>query len=433
MLTDIEELALRVRAAVAREVVSEAVACYKVGAYRACVVTTWIALVYDLIDKFRDLALANDKKAGKLIQSFESIQFARRTDDALKFEREVLAIARDEFELISHQELADLQRLFEDRNRFAHPNLNQDLESLSCTAELARTHLRFAIEHVMQRPPVQGRAALASIQSAVDSPYFPTDVDRAFVALAGTPLKRARKQVVKEFYLGCISSLIREDLVQEKFFQRLAAARACHKMHHEVVSEIIRDKIPGILDKASDNSYPYIFTMMSEAPEYISCISDSLKVRLAQFIERLPDEFIYILNYSDSMEFCEDPTRVRVQKLSVSDLQRVILTRRPISQIIVQRAVEMFESATSWDQANKSSSIIAESMLGSITNDMAMQILEAGSNSEVSGSFGYPNLLAELRNSGRLSHEEIIEYLEERKLQYVIQRLPPLEDDEIPF
>lgn len=432
MLIDIEELVLKVRSSVTREAVSEAVACYKVGAYRACVVGTWIALVYDLIDKFRDLALANDKRAAELIQKFESIQFARKTDEALKFERDVLSIARDEFELISHQELADLQRLFEDRNRFAHPNLNQDFESLSCPAELARTHLRVAIEHVMQRPPVQGRAALVSIQAAVDSPYFPVDPDKAFAALAGTPLQRARKQVVKEFYLGCISSLIREDLIYERFFQRLASARACHRMHPEIVREIVQGKIPGILDKADDKSYPYIFAIMIEAPEYITCISDSLKVRLSEFIERLPTEYLQILNYSDSLDFCEGATKLRIRKITEDELQRVVATRRQISELVADHAVSIFENATSWAQANKSASVMAESMLSIIGRDLALRVLHAGSNSEVAGSYGYPNLLSELRGIGRLSHEEIIEFLDANNLQHVKQRLPDVEED-IPF
>ncbi|WP_146091414.1 hypothetical protein [Xanthomonas arboricola] len=86
--------------------------------------------------------------------------------------------------MISAQEQVELKRLFEDRNRFAHPNINQDAEILDATPELARAHLRAAVEHVMQRPPVQGKVALSTIRASVESPYFPKNVTDAMTALS---------------------------------------------------------------------------------------------------------------------------------------------------------------------------------------------------------------------------------------------------------
>src|SRR5437667_6904164 len=118
---DIEDLVQRCRSANARAYIKEAVDRYRIGAYRACVITTWIALVYDFIDKLRELAVAGDAAAKKRVTEFDEIQRKRDTDAALKFEREVLTIAKDEFELITIQEMGDLNRLFEDRNRCGNP------------------------------------------------------------------------------------------------------------------------------------------------------------------------------------------------------------------------------------------------------------------------------------------------------------------------
>src|SRR6266436_8250710 len=94
---DIGDLVQRCRSANARAYIKEAVDCYRIGAYRACVITTWIALVYDFIDKLRELAVAGDKAAAKRVTEFDEIQRKRDTEAALKFERDVLAIAKDEF------------------------------------------------------------------------------------------------------------------------------------------------------------------------------------------------------------------------------------------------------------------------------------------------------------------------------------------------
>lgn len=48
-LGDLDELVLRCRTEEGRKYITEAVTCYKAGAYRACIVATWVAVVYDLI------------------------------------------------------------------------------------------------------------------------------------------------------------------------------------------------------------------------------------------------------------------------------------------------------------------------------------------------------------------------------------------------
>lgn len=49
-LSDIEALSLRCRSDQSKAYISEALKCYKGGAYRAAIVTTWIAIVFDLIE-----------------------------------------------------------------------------------------------------------------------------------------------------------------------------------------------------------------------------------------------------------------------------------------------------------------------------------------------------------------------------------------------
>ncbi len=59
-LVDIDELVLRCKSKEARYYIAEAVACYKAGAFRACIVMTWIAVVYDFLHKLRQLELVPD-------------------------------------------------------------------------------------------------------------------------------------------------------------------------------------------------------------------------------------------------------------------------------------------------------------------------------------------------------------------------------------
>ena len=70
-LADIEALLLRCRSEQSKEYVSEAVLCYRSGAYRAAIVGTWIAVVFDLMDKIRELALSGDGAAVTLQTQYE--------------------------------------------------------------------------------------------------------------------------------------------------------------------------------------------------------------------------------------------------------------------------------------------------------------------------------------------------------------------------
>lgn len=62
-LADLDELVLRCKSAAAKAYINEATSCYFAGAYRSAIVATWIAVVYDFVDKLKDLELAGDANA----------------------------------------------------------------------------------------------------------------------------------------------------------------------------------------------------------------------------------------------------------------------------------------------------------------------------------------------------------------------------------
>jgi len=56
-LIDVDELTLRCRDEQARKYIDEAVRCYKAGAYRSCIVSTWNAVVFDYLHKLNELEM----------------------------------------------------------------------------------------------------------------------------------------------------------------------------------------------------------------------------------------------------------------------------------------------------------------------------------------------------------------------------------------
>ena len=110
-LADLDELVLLCRDERARSYISEAASCYRGGAYKAAIVSAWIAVCYDVIDKLRELSLSGDKAAEKIVEAMDRARANNDMANILKFEKTLLEVARDRFELISHLEHLDLDRL----------------------------------------------------------------------------------------------------------------------------------------------------------------------------------------------------------------------------------------------------------------------------------------------------------------------------------
>ena len=188
-LADLDELILTCRNEEARGYVAEAAACYRAGAYRACIVSTWIAVVFDLISKIRELALSGDKEAQIIVADLSRWQPMIEKGDlgaikkSLDLERSIIEIANDKFSFFEGMQVQDLQRLHDDRNRCAHPTYQGTERPYAPSAELARTHLVDAVRHVLSQAPVQGKFATAQIIKLVESAYFPTDVETAKMQL----------------------------------------------------------------------------------------------------------------------------------------------------------------------------------------------------------------------------------------------------------
>ena len=137
-LADLDELVLRCRDNVARMHIEEALANYRAGAYRSCIVSTWIAVVYDYVHKLRDLDLSGDKLAKQKLEEFEEICKKHDVSGSLIFEKNVILKQHEDFELITPLERVDLERLFEDRNRCAHPSMNSPEETYAPRSEERR-------------------------------------------------------------------------------------------------------------------------------------------------------------------------------------------------------------------------------------------------------------------------------------------------------
>jgi hypothetical protein len=284
---DLDELIVRCRDKVSRKFIQEAVACYRAGAFRSCIVATWNAVVFDFLHKLRELELFGDKEAAKRLEEFDKLRNSEDYKALWKFESDIPEIALTKFELISTVEKSDIERLFEDRSRCAHPSMTSLEEPFEATAELARYHLRSAVTHLLERPPVQGRAAQLRIFEDIKSEYFPTDPELAIKHFEKSPLTRARFVLVKDIVLGLTTDLLIEDRPEDERSRQFSALNAVSMMYHKETRDILNDKLSDIIiNKVTDDNWDKVIIYLGSISAW-DHLSEPCRLKAEAYIDRL--------------------------------------------------------------------------------------------------------------------------------------------------
>lgn len=182
-LHSLDALVLSVRDAETRRLAQEAVTAYQAGAYRAAILSIWVAICADIISKLKELATGGDAAAAVTVKDLATWICASDLRNLQQFENGLIELARDKFEMLLPHEATDLLRLRDDRNLCAHPAFVSDDALFSPTAELTRTHIAHAILHLLSRAPVQGKQLIARFDRDLQGGSFPKKPDEIEVVL----------------------------------------------------------------------------------------------------------------------------------------------------------------------------------------------------------------------------------------------------------
>ena len=399
-LIDLDELILRCRGEQARLYIADAVACYRAGAFRPCIVATWVSVVFDFIHKLDELALTGDRDAAVKRAEYEDI---RRTEDirrSLKFEEELLDLAKDKFELISPVEYLDLKRLKDDRNRCAHPSMTAYDEVYQPSAELARYHIRNVVTYLLQHPPVQGKAALERLTQEVTSPYFPTRHEDVLVQLRSGPLARPRAALVRNFAQFLLKTLLQDDLDFPSVQRHVAALRAVQTLHHTIVEQLFAQRLSDLMRRLDTPGRAV--RLLELLPEARIFLQADVVTRLALYVEQAdpiakPRAFLFALDFSP----LQAAALARLDNLPVETM-KLLIAHKPRSEFI-DRALTLYKEAGDFYSANDLAATLIlplVSLMGFAHIERVLQI--AATNSQVLDSNQFPTVLQALRTNGRI-------------------------------
>jgi hypothetical protein len=412
-LADLDELLLKCRDERAREYLREAVSSYKAGAYRASIVTTWIAVLFDLFDKFRELASMGDLQAQVLVKKIEVAVETRKIDELLSIERNALENARDDFQIITSIECEDLKRLQEDRNRCAHPSFNGADEYYSPSAELSRTHIRNAVEYLLRHPPTQGKAALARLQQDIDSIGFPVVVDEAVTHLQYGPLLRPRESLVRDFVRATVSSVLDPTLGQKVRYRRCIALAAARRMHPVLVDKAVKEKLSVSFRQTSDEDIPLCVHFLKMVPDCWQFLDIDVKERIKNFVQECS-----VVKYPATLvRSLEDPelkeiATARLSSLTVEEVVRVVgILPRPE---LIDRAIKIYGEVSSFDEANGAAAKLIIPLIPLFKPQQTQNLLAAiAANNQILGSNKLGGVKVALDTHGLITLDEFDHYIEE--------------------
>lgn len=286
-LTDLDALILKVRARRSRDYIVEAVAAYRVGAYKAAVVGTWIAASFDILSKIRELSQAGDKAAKAFIGDFDKAVAANNRERLLKLEGELLDKAADPFAFIGPQERMQLSRLREDRHLCAHPAFSTEAELFQPPPELVRLHIVNAVEMLLAAAPVQGKSLIAAFVDDLPSPAFPRDREQAIRYVTARYLARLRPSAFDGFAAVLVKTYLRRDVpaLSGNEVSLLHSLAAIARHQPQLWESDVRQIVLRLIDEAGGSETGYVFGLLGEFPDILDRLSSSARIRLEAAID----------------------------------------------------------------------------------------------------------------------------------------------------
>lgn len=173
--------------------------------------------------------------------------------------------SHEDIQIISRVELTDLKRLRTDRNRCAHPTMQNSDERFMPSAELARVHLRNAVDFVLSRPPIQGRLAATRFLTTARDESIPSEVGEAAEYLESV------LEGITDINLTIVTAELLQDMLEptqqtRTRHQRLAAMEVLRSALPNVFDEAFEDILENYLHSVGGDGWSLVTDMIKRAP-----------------------------------------------------------------------------------------------------------------------------------------------------------------------
>ncbi|MCE5972427.1 hypothetical protein LZA78_02845 [Sinirhodobacter sp. WL0062] len=432
MILSFEELIVQCVNDQAKVHIREAVSSYEAGAYRAAIVSAYVAVCFDLIAKLGSLASGGDQDAVALVDKLEKLQEQQRQGNPqaikglLEIERNLLEDFRDKFDFFGHQEFEELSRLRADRNRCAHPTFSHDALPYSPAAELARLHIRSALTYVLSQPARQGKAALAGLRAVIMSPYFPSVLNDAVVRLRGTEIGSAREPLVRAFVDDLVFGWPDPNSPYHAHDNVLVAIEAAVELNRPVVVPRLKTAIEKLAKSGVPDAVRFSAAVALCVLEAGEQVDEATKVVLRTWLkhETFEDKGLAVKS-ALRLDWWHASALDAMATLNANQLAGVV---DPPPEMIT-RAAQVYATATNWDQANTLAASIANPLADRLSPDDIALVLNASHNgADLRGSHGFREFINLLYDKNPIDNVALEALFDEHHLEAYKRAAQVLED-----
>jgi hypothetical protein len=378
-------------------------------------------MVFDLIDKIRDLALSGDAKAKSLEHQYEAYLQqmeqgnAQGIKNALQFERDILTICKEELQLFDQQQFIDLCRLREDRHRCAHPSFQKVGEPYRPSAEQARLHLRNAVVHVLAQPPVQGRAALAELRTLVGSSYFPTETSKAITQLKSSALEKPSDALVRGFVDELVFGFFDKNSPLYHRPQAMTAINAAIEMYRPLVEQRLSKQLGKAVREQPDEEFLFAVTLVARVSSSWSFLDVPARDKVLQFLRKgKAVEVLKVLSALVRIDALKADVNTRVGGLTLEELAEAIQSYG-LADMGKSRALELLSESKSWIRTNEVINKAILPLFDSFNRTDIEKVIRFPSETEADlvGAAAYTILIERVRRAKMFSPDELKTLLKE--------------------
>lgn len=420
MLHDLDELILTVRNDISKSYILEAMNAYRGGAYRSAIISTWIAITYDIISKIREIAEQGDLEAKDEITTFEKNLGQRKTDKTVikklqDFENNLLEKALDKFEFINTTEYQYLKRIKEDRNSSAHPSFVDSESLFHPSGELVRSHLVHSINYLLAHKPIQGKSAFARILRDIKRVSFPQDYSSAKSYLKEKYFDNSKHVLIKNLVNGFLTGLLKGEVSKEGNELNVTNTLVAISEEFPIIYENqLKAKLPKIIEEIEDEDlWNFIFFLNSYQNAWFFLDTPS-KLRINEFLKIQSKDRKVLLNKFSRIKFIE-----------LSELSKTIDELKNIVNSDIEEGIIQYGNSRSYDSAFENGKKIILPVLSSFNSNHVEKFIEAvlnNINDQIIHAAGSDQIIEAVFDDTN--------YMKEKTIKYWLKLLPKLQKNE---
>lgn len=375
---DLDILLTRIRHHQSRTYFLDAVKAYKAGALRGALTSAWVALVYDLIAKYRELSAIGDAAATAFLQSWDNATTSGDIPKLLQLEAGILEEATTNTQVVNRIARSHLDRLREDRHLCAHPAFSAEADLFEPSSELVRLHLVNAVDLVLSQEPLQGKAIFDLYDVDVQSQGFPSNHDRILDYVEQRYLARVRVQNIRNFGTVLAKSLLNGVPASwDPFSRKITSSLVAIRQRATLSWADISLTIVRLLDSLSPASRPRAIAFIAAFPDFWPQLQQSTRTALEETAQNANTgaEIDYRILAGVTLPQCRAPLLTLIDGFSRKQLTEAIAFQ-PFSDLW-PKAVNEYQQSGSWRVSEANFSSLINPFADQLSSEQLDQVCDA--------------------------------------------------------